>query len=53
MKKIMLLIIAVLLLSGCEKSVNIEKYDMFYMDTYIEVKLYDVLRQTLILLLKR
>lgn len=42
MKKILLILISILFLSGCEKSVNIEKYDMFYMDTYIEIKLYDI-----------
>lgn len=34
--------ISLLMLSGCSKNINIESKSMFYMDTYIEVKLYDV-----------
>ncbi len=41
MKKLYLLLIVVLLLCGCNQKVKIEKHNMFYMDTYIEVKLYD------------
>ncbi|HOO68249.1 MAG TPA: FAD:protein FMN transferase, partial [Bacilli bacterium] len=36
-----LLIIPLLFLCGCSKT-NVETYNMLYMDTYIEVKLYDV-----------
>lgn len=42
MKKIVLIIISIFILSGCNKNVTTESYKMFYMDTYIEVKLYDV-----------
>ena len=47
MKKIVILFISILLLCGCtsKNNINIEKYDMFYMDTYIEVKLYDVTKE--------
>ncbi len=43
MKKIccfIFLIVSIMILSGCKASMN--KYSMFYMDTYIEIKLYDV-----------
>ena len=41
MKKIVMLIIPILLLCGCSKKVEVQTYNMFYMDTYIEIKLYD------------
>src|SRR5574344_1748244 len=41
MKKIIALIVLILCLCGCDKN-NIQKYNMFYMDTYIEIKLYGV-----------
>lgn len=40
MKKILILFSFILLLCGCSK--NNESYNMFYMDTYIEVKIYDI-----------
>jgi thiamine biosynthesis lipoprotein len=42
MKKIIIIFITLLLVSGCSKKANVDTYNMFYMDTYIEVKLYDV-----------
>ena len=47
MRKILLLIISIILLTGCNKDIsrqNVEtySYNMFYMDTHIEVKLYDI-----------
>ena len=41
MKKLIILFITLLLVTGCSKNTNVETYNMFYMDTYIEVKLYD------------
>jgi len=41
MKKLIILFITLLLITGCSKNTNVETYNMFYMDTYIEVKLYD------------
>lgn len=41
MKKI-LLILTILLLVGCSNKKNYYSYDMFYMDTYINVKIYDI-----------
>ena len=40
MKKLLILFSFILLLTGCTK--NNESYNMFYMDTYIEVKVYDI-----------
>lgn len=42
MKKLIFIVISIFLLCGCEKNVTVESYKMFYMDTYIEVKLYDI-----------
>ena len=47
MKKILItisLIVSIVILTGCNKGTY--KKDMFYMDTYIEVKLYDVDKDT-------
>ena len=41
MKRLVLIFSLVLLLCGC-KNTKIDTHNMFYMDTYIEVKLYDV-----------
>jgi thiamine biosynthesis lipoprotein len=43
MKKLIILFITLLLITGCSKNTDVKTYNMFYMDTYIEVKLYDVL----------
>ena len=42
MKKVCILLFIILLLCGCTNNIEMQKYDMIYMDTYIEVKLYDV-----------
>ena len=42
MKKLIIFILPLLLLFGCERNTKVYTYDMLYMDTYIEVKLYDV-----------
>ena len=41
MKKIVILFISILLLTGCTNG-KVYKKGMYYMDTYIEVKLYDI-----------
>ena len=41
MKKIIVILVGILVLCGCSNQ-KMDKYDMFYMDTYIEIKLYDV-----------
>lgn len=41
MKKIIILFISILLLTGCTNG-KVYKKGMYYMDTYIEVKLYDI-----------
>ena len=42
MKKLIIFILPLLFLFGCERNTKVYTYDMLYMDTYIEVKLYDV-----------
>lgn len=50
MKKIIILMCMILLLTGCK--VNEYRKSMFYMDTHIEVKLYDISKETSKKLLK-
>lgn len=42
MKKILMLLITILLLNGCSNKENYYSYDMFYMDTYINIRIFDI-----------